>query len=205
MAEDATTDPRAPSEYAARLPIGERMPVDELLDDPLFPFEGELRVLPLEPPLVPEPERYGVAAADCRLCRGEGEQAIWEDDRWRLLSRAEPHGLPMVAVLIPRTHHDLEDLPADFAAELGPMMQRVARAMGRLDSVGRVHVNRWGDGSFHFHVWFLARPRGMWQMRGAMLAIWDDLLPRVPVDEWHANRRAVAGALAEEGGRSLLG
>ena len=65
------------------------------------------------------------------------------------------------------------------------------------------HVNRWGDGSHHVHVWFLARPRGMWQMRGAMLAIWDDLLPKVPAEEWAANRRAIAAALAEDGGRSL--
>jgi hypothetical protein len=44
----------------------------------------------------------------------------------------------------------------------------------------------------------------MRQMRGAMLAIWDDLLPKVPAEEWAANRRAVAAALAEEGGRALV-
>jgi hypothetical protein len=80
------------------------------------------------------------------------------------------------------------------------MIQRVARAVGGLDGIGRVHVNRWGDGSFHFHVWFLARPRGMWQMRGAMLAIWDDILPRVPAEEWAQNRSRVAEALASDGG-----
>ncbi len=109
----------------------------------------------------------------------------------------------MVAVLMPRAHHDLEDLPSDLAAELGPMIQRVSRAIGRLDGIGRVHVNRWGDGSFHFHVWLLARPLGMRQMRGAMLAVWDDLLPKVPAEEWTASRRAVAAALAEDGGRAL--
>jgi diadenosine tetraphosphate (Ap4A) HIT family hydrolase len=115
----------------------------------------------------------------------------------------EPHGLPMIAVLMPKAHHDLEDLPLGLAAELGPMTQRLARAIGRVDGVGRVHVNRWGDGGSHFHVWFLARPRGMWQMRGAMLAVWDDLLPRVPAEEWKASRRAVAEAMAEEGGEAL--
>jgi diadenosine tetraphosphate (Ap4A) HIT family hydrolase len=125
---------------------------------------------------------------------------VWEDDRWRLLVDPEPHGLPMVAVLQPKAHHDLEDLPPEYAGELGPMIQRAARAIGRLDAVGRVHVNRWGDGSFHFHVWFLARPKGMWQMRGAMLAAWDDLLPRMPADEWAASRRVVAAAMAEVGG-----
>lgn len=197
------TDERA-SDYVRRLPIGERLPVDELLDDPLFPFEGDLRLRALEEPLLPEPERFGIDPADCGLCRGDGAQPIWEDEHWRLRSRAEPHGLPMVGVLVPRSHHDLEDLPPPLAAELGPMIQRVARSIGRLESVGRVHVNRWGDGSFHFHVWFLARPRGMWQMRGAMLAVWDDLLPRVPAEEWEASRRTVASAMAEGGGTSLL-
>jgi hypothetical protein len=26
----------------------------------------------------------------------------------------------------------------------------------------------------------------MWQLRGALLAVWDDLLPKVPADEWRA-------------------
>ena len=84
------------------------------------------------------------------------------------------------------------------------MIQRVARAIGSLEDVGRVHVNRWGDGSEHFHVWFLARPKGMWQLRGALLAAWDDLLPRVPQEEWDRNRRAVAERLAADGGELLL-
>jgi diadenosine tetraphosphate (Ap4A) HIT family hydrolase len=192
-----------PSDFVRRLPIGERLPADEVVDDPLFPFEGEIRVRALEPPLLPEPERHGVDAPDCHLCREENDHAVWDDGRWRVLVAPKPHGLPMVAVLAPRAHHDLEDLPPDLAAELGTMIQRVARAIGRLDGIGRVHVNRWGDGSHHVHVWFLARPRGMWQLRGAMLAVWDDLLPKVPTDEWTASRSAVAAALAEGGGRSL--
>jgi diadenosine tetraphosphate (Ap4A) HIT family hydrolase len=110
----------------------------------------------------------------------------------------------MVAVLMPKAHYDLDDLPPELASQLGPMIQRVARAIGGLDGIGRVHVNRWGDGSFHFHVWFLARPRGMWQMRGAMLAIWDDILPKVPAEEWAENRRRVAQALAVEGGTARI-
>jgi diadenosine tetraphosphate (Ap4A) HIT family hydrolase len=129
---------------------------------------------------------------------------IWEDDHWWLIADREPAGLPMVAVLLSKAHHDLEDLPLELAAELGPMTQRVARAIGTLEGIGRVHVNRWGDGSLHFHVWFLARPYGMWQMRGAMLAVWDDLLPRVPQEEWDANRRTVATALAAGGGTARI-
>ncbi len=192
-----------PSDYVRRLPIGERLPTGDVASDPLFPFEGDVRVRPLDPPLLPEPERHGADAADCHLCQEENDHAVWDDGRWRLIVAPEPHGLPMVAVLAPRAHHDLEDLPPDLAGELGTMIQRVARAIGRLDGVGRVHVNRWGDGSHHVHVWFLARPRGMWQMRGAMLACWDDLLPKVPDQEWAASRTAVAAALAEDGGRAI--
>ncbi|HEX6654665.1 MAG TPA: hypothetical protein VF153_00485, partial [Candidatus Limnocylindria bacterium] len=109
-----------------------------------------------------------------------------------------------IAVLQPRAHHDLETLPPELAAELAPMIQRVARAIAALEDVGRVHVNRWGDGSEHFHVWFLPRPKGMLQLRGALLAAWDDMLPKVPRDEWDRNRAAVARALAAESGEPLI-
>jgi diadenosine tetraphosphate (Ap4A) HIT family hydrolase len=193
------SEPEQPSDYVRRLPIGQRLPVGEMVDDPLFPFEGEMTTHPLDPPVLPEPPRRGEPGGDaCGACSGNGVTPDWEDERWMVLIGPEPHGLPMVAVLQPKAHHDLDDLPPELAAELGPMIQRVARAIGRIGSVGRVHVNRWGDGGSHFHVWFLARPKGMWQMRGAMLAVWDDLLPKVPADEWDANRRAVAAALAGE-------
>jgi len=183
--------------YLGRLPIGERLPLGDTADDELFPFEGQIVTRILDPPTIPEPQRRGVQSADCWSCRPRDEDVAWEDHHWRVVVKPEPHALPMVAILLPKAHHDLEDLPDELSTELGPMIQRVARAIGTLDDVGRVHVNRWGDGSFHFHVWFLARPLGMWQMRGAMLAVWDDLLPKVPAEEWDTNRRAVAAALAD--------
>jgi hypothetical protein len=39
-------------------------------------------------------------------------------------------------------HHDLIDLPPDLSAELGPMLQRVERAILDLGGIARVHVNR---------------------------------------------------------------
>ncbi len=189
--------------YLDRLPIGQRLPIGDVVNDDLFPFDGEIRVKPLEQPVVPEPHRRGEAGRDpCWNCDHPDTDTIWANERWIVRTNPdEPHGLPAVAVLLPRAHHDLLDLPADLALELGPMIQRVARAISSLPEVGRVHVNRWGDGSEHFHVWFLARPLGMWQMRGAMLAVWDDLLPRVPADEWRANVARIAAALAAEDGR----
>jgi hypothetical protein len=44
----------------------------------------------------------------------------------------------------------------------------------------------------------------MRQLRGAMLAVWDDLLPKVPQEEWDRNRAGVAQALAVDGGELLL-
>ncbi len=196
---------RGASQFVRRLPIGERLPLGDVADDPLFPFEGEISTRPLEAPLLPEPARRGEPGGDpCGACQGTGKDVIWEDERWWVLAEEAAHGLPMIAVLMPKAHHDLEDLPPVLAAELGPMIQRLARAIGRVDGVGRVHVNRWGDGGSHFHVWFLARPRGMWQMRGAMLAVWDDLLPRVPADEWRANRITVAAEMARDGGEARV-
>jgi diadenosine tetraphosphate (Ap4A) HIT family hydrolase len=199
------SDETGASEYVRRLPIGERMPLGEVADDPLFPFEGQISTRPLDEPLLPEPPRRGEPGGDpCGACEGTGGGVVWEDERWWVLVEEEPHGLPMIAVLMPKAHHDLEDLPPVLAFELGPMIQRVARAIGDVEGVGRVHVNRWGDGGSHFHVWFLARPRGMWQMRGAMLAVWDDLLPRIPPEEWRANRRTVAAGMASDGGVALV-
>jgi hypothetical protein len=52
-------------------------------------------------------------------------------------------------------------------------------------------------------VWFLARPLGMMQLRGAMIAAWDDLLPPIPDDELAANIRTVATAMAAGGGEAI--
>jgi diadenosine tetraphosphate (Ap4A) HIT family hydrolase len=195
--------PEQPSDYLNQLPIGERLPTDPLGEDPLWPFESPVTMKPIDRPILPEPARRGAGGGPCPACTGDHTDAIWEDERWRVVSGTEPHGLPFVAILEPKAHHDLDDLPPGLTSELGQLIQRVARAIAHLDGIGRVHFNRWGDGSEHFHIWFLARPRGMWQMRGAMLAVWDDLLPRVPRDEWLASRRAVAAALAAGGGRDL--
>jgi diadenosine tetraphosphate (Ap4A) HIT family hydrolase len=192
--------------YLERLPIGARLPLGAVADDPLFPLDGEIRVKPLDDPILPEPRRRGEPGGEaCGSCEDPGERLIWKSARWRIrASPDEPHGLPAVVVLEPVAHHDLDDLPDDLAAELGPMILRVSRAVGALPDAGRVHVNRWGDGTAHFHLWFLARPRGMWQMRGAMLAIWDDILPKVPEGEWRANLAAIAAAMAAEDGEALI-
>ena len=192
--------PTTPEGFAARLPVGDRLPVGELAPDDLFPFEGEIRLRPLASAVLPVPQRRGEGGGEgCWNCAEQQTGVLWSDDRWLVRHGGQPSGLPLVLTLIPRAHCDLESLPPDVAADLGILLQRVATAMMRIPGIGRVHVNRWGDGTEHFHVWLLARPRGQWQMRGAMLAVWDDLLPKLPEDEWRANLRVVAEAMAEPG------
>jgi hypothetical protein len=51
---------------------------------------------------------------------------------------------------------------------------------------------------------FYARPLGMMQGRGFMLAVWDDVLPKADPDLIAANNRQVAETMAAGGGELLL-
>jgi diadenosine tetraphosphate (Ap4A) HIT family hydrolase len=170
---------------------------------PSFPFEGDLRVKPLDDPVDSEPPRQGEEAGGCTACAAPDEAYIWVNERWRVRAMERPTGLPMVLILESRSHLDLGDLPNLLAAELGVMTVRLERAIRSLDGVARVHVNRWGDGSAHLHLWFLARPYGRLQLRGSFLSLWDDILPAVSESLWKENLALVAAWLAEFGGRPL--
>jgi len=88
------------------------------------------------------------------------------------------------------------DLPGELQSELGPLLVRIERAVASVPDVGRVHVCRWGDGGAHFHVWFIARPSRLPQLKGSFVAIWDDVLPPTPDEVWRANLDAVSAALS---------
>jgi hypothetical protein len=169
---------------------------------PSFPFEGDMRVKKLAAPVDVEPPRSGEDAADCVACNTPDDAYIWVSERWRVRAMDRPTGLPMVLILECRSHLDLGDLPNLLAAELGVMTVRLERAIRTLDEVARVHVNRWGDGSAHLHMWFLARPYGRLQLRGTFLSLWDDILPVIPEQQWRGNLALVAAWLAEFGGRA---
>jgi diadenosine tetraphosphate (Ap4A) HIT family hydrolase len=162
-----------------------------------FPFDGEIRVRPLLPPVETERPRLGAGGIDCRRCERGDSDAIWSDDHWLVAPLERPSGLPAIVILFPRTHHDLDDLPGELARELGPLIQRVERAVRAVGEIGRVHVCRWGDGGEHLHLWFIARPARLPQVVGSFTAIWDDILPPLPEDLWRANLRTIAEALAE--------
>jgi diadenosine tetraphosphate (Ap4A) HIT family hydrolase len=195
---------RAEELYARALAAADpdgRLPMPPVADWETFPFDGEIRVRPLRPP-ADEPPRLGEDPADCWRClRGE-DDAIWSDDRWLLTPLEKPSGLPVIVILQPRAHCDLGDLPSELAAELGPLLVRVERAVDAVGEIGRVHVGRWGDGSAHLHFWFIARPARMPQLRTSFAAIWDDILPPLPDELWRSNLAAVARSLAAGGGRA---
>jgi hypothetical protein len=169
---------------------------------PSFPFEGDMRIKQLADPVAAEPPRSGEDADDCVACNTPDDAYIWASERWRVRAMDRPTGLPMVLILECRSHLDLGDLPNLLAAELGVMTVRLERAIRSLDGVARVHVNRWGDGSAHLHMWFLARPYGRLQLRGTFLSLWDDILPTIPEQQWRENLALVAAWLAEFGGQA---
>ena len=153
-----------PEQFAARAWAGAgadgRLPLPAQTMWGVFPFEVEgLRAVPLQDPVVPEPPRSGEGKRPCGRCADVERDVVWSDDRW-VLTGAGPRGLPFGALLMPRAHQDLGDLDDRHAADLGQLTVRMDRAVRSMGGIGRVHVNKWGDGGAHLHVFFLARPEG---------------------------------------------
>jgi len=146
-----------------------------------------LRLKPIAPPSHSEPQRRGEEPGDCASCRTGDDDYLWTNDRWRVKTPPKPSGLPVVVILETRAHLDLGDLSTMHAAELGVLTVRLERAIRSLDSVARVHVNRWGDGSAHLQLWFLARPKGHLQLRGPFMTMWDDILPATDESQWRSD------------------
>lgn len=182
-----------------------RLPLSRMTGWEIFPFEpADLRVVPLSPPVFPEPVRAGENGFNCAACDTE-RPSIWSDPYWRLWT-VKPSGAPLVLMLEPREHYDLPDLPDDIACQLGVIQVHIARAIESLPHIGRVHISRWGDGSAHLHFFFFARPAGFHQLRGTCLAIWNDLLPPVSAGARDSDARAIAAAItASYGGVSPPG
>jgi diadenosine tetraphosphate (Ap4A) HIT family hydrolase len=179
-----------------------RLPAPPASEWDVFPFELDgLMTRRLQRPVLPEPPRSGEDPADCSRCADPEAGAVWSDERWVLVGMRDL-ALPFGALLMPRAHLDLGDLDDEHAAELGLLVVRIDRAVRALGSIGRVHVCKWGDGAAHLHVFFLARPEGLLQLRGSNLALWEEMLPRMPQDVLDADLRAVATTLAASGGRA---
>lgn len=192
----------ADTPYHRRLPIGARLDTSAISGDALpWAFES-ITMRPLQEMLVPEEPRRGEDdPSECPSCH-PSEHTLWADEHWQVRGGWDASGLPFMAAISPVEHWLLEDAPIEVLAGLGPVMQRISEAVKQLPEVARCHFARWNDGSAHLHLWALARPAGMMQGRGAVLAFWDDLLPPIPAVELHANLDLVARALAAGGGRA---
>jgi len=180
----------------ARAAVGPdgRLSAGDVAGSEIFPFEGALLVKPLADPVLPEPPRGGEGPNPCEACPTTDSAYLWVSERWRLRPPREPQAVPTF-LLEPRQHLDLGDLDDELAAELGVLTLRIQRAIRTIPGVGRVHVNIWGDGGKHLHVWFFARPAGMLQLRGSCLPDWIEVLPPIPAEEWSGFGRQVAGSL----------
>lgn len=159
-----------------------------------WPFAGDIAPQELQRPVEQEPPRHGEGGVDCSQC--DPADVVWSNENWVLRPLDRPSGLPVVVLLEPKRHVDFPDLDDELAAELGPLLLRVYRAVAQVPGVGNVHVGRWGEGSEHCHIWFMARPARMEQLRSSFAAIWDDVLPPTPREVWDANAEIVRRALA---------
>lgn len=186
--------PETPEQFWERVHDGVSVP--PLGDWESWPFEGDVTVRPLQPPVEREKPRHGEGGVDCQACAAPDDAYVWTTERWRLRALDRPSGLPVVVLLEPRAHFSAPgDLPEELAAELGVLTGRIERAVRGVEGVGLVHVLRYGEGSDHLHIWFMGRPARMEQLRSSFAAIWDDVLPPTPDELWRANLELVVAAL----------
>lgn len=204
--------PQTPEEIYANVvaSVGEggRLPMPPVHEWEMFPWEivdGRLEPKVLQPPLEAEEPRAGLRGEGCELCTEDGaEGRIWENWNFHVRRPTMPSGMPLVLWLNVNQHQDLPDLPDELAAEYGKVSVWLCRIMSNLPNIGRVHVNRWGDGSEHMHTWFIARPERLPGVIGSLALEWDQMLPPPPQDVWEADIATVAQKLANHDGRALV-
>jgi hypothetical protein len=200
--------PESAEEVYARVlaAVGEdgRLPMPPVHEWDMFPWEGDLRPKVVQPPLPAEAPRGGEGDRPCWCAQGQPEHVIWRNERWMVRSFDKPGGLPLILILQPFEHLDFSDMDDELAAEYGRISTWLHRIMERMDNIGRVHVCRWGDGTAHLHVWFIARTARLPHIIGSMAVEWNEMLPPVPVDVWRADLEHVADHLATHDGEALV-
>ena len=144
------TDQRIGTDYVTGLPV------PDVVNWPIFPFKGELQVRTVRPFAETEYPRSGEPEGPPCHCSGrpEAEQpaaSSWESDDWLVRPiRFGDTAAPFPAYMLETVNHiDFEDFDDEMAADFGVISVRLERAIRGLGTVGRVHVNRWGDGGSH--------------------------------------------------------
>ena len=189
--------------------VGEdgHLPMPPQGDWDIFPWtvvDGAIAPRALPPP-ADEAPRWGESPEKpCGLCaKGvEPDRVVWEDEQWVLTHDGGPTGLPVVVVLHSREHLDYGELDDDQASELGRISNRLVRIVEGLDNVARCHVNRWGDGGEHLHLWFVGRTARLSNVLGSPTIDWDEIIPPGPEDVWREDLHAIATKLANWGGEA---
>lgn len=167
--------------------------VARVVKSPLFPFDSDLRVKPLGSLLPTEIEREGEGDRPCQSCGDEG-RTLWSNERWKVTA-LHPTANPVGLFLETIGHVDFEHFNDELASELGLLTVRLEAAIRSLDSVGRVHIHRWGDGSSHFHFWFQGRPARQLELYGWGNVLWSQILDPLPSETVDANHALVIGHL----------
>ena len=185
---------------------GGRLPAPPIAEWDVFPWEvvdGGIVPKPLAAPAEEDARNGESPDRPCSSCAGF-QGVIWENQRWVVTHPRERGGLPLLLFLQPKEHLDLGDLDDDMAAEYGRLTVWLHRIMANLPDIGRVHVDKWGDGAEHLHLWFIARPRGLGQVIGSYAVEWHDILPPGPADVWEADLATVARKLANHDGHARV-
>jgi hypothetical protein len=160
--------------------------IKRLVDSPLFPFRGEFTIKDRFPELTTELQRDGEGDKPCHSCNRPDRQ-LWSNGRWQITPlRSSPN--PVALFLETVEHLDFPDFDQSMAAEFGLLTWRLEAAIRSLPEVGRVHINRWSDGSSHFHTWFQGRPARQLELYGWGNVLWSQLLdplPQATIDEHH--------------------
>jgi len=152
------------------------LPMPEIATWPIFPFEGDMRVRTVRPFEAQDWPRHGEPGAAPCHCENADENwpRIWSDDRWIVRPLQFRPGVepPVPAYMLSTVvHMDMIDFDDEYAADMGLITLRLIRAIRSIGQIGRVHVNRWGDGGSHFHMWFIGRPLGAWQLSGMVMPL----------------------------------
>lgn len=144
-----------------------------------WPWEEGFQVRALDQPQ-DEPPRRGEDGTGCYSCAAADDPQrppAWSDELAMVLPKLDGTSIPFLAFLMPRRHTDLSGLTDTEAARIGVLLARLEQSVCEVLDVPRVQAARWGDGSEHLHWWVYGRPTGVLQLRGTLLALWEDLLP----------------------------
>ena len=172
--------------------------IERVKESPLFPFEGAGTVKALGPPMDAELTREGEGGRPCKSC-GKDERVWWSNDRWKITA-LQPTVNPVGLFLETVEHIDFEDFDDDLGSEFGLLTMHLEAAVRLLDSVGRVHIHRWGDGSSHFHVWFQGRPARQLELYGWGNILWSQVAEPLPAESIDANHALVIEQLHARAG-----